>query len=362
MQLASGASFSNAGNLSLNGALVTGAGSLTNAAAGTLAGPGSITVASFVDQGSLVPGSGTLYVQANWTNNGLQQPGGSLSSVTGGQLTNGLGTIQGSGSVCARVVNTGNGSFTNAGQLTGWGNVPTSIDNSVQVQLAGGDSIVQGWIQGRTGSLRAVSGNSTLTVTGGADIASGAELRVSAGSLATFFGQVYQRTGSVFSGTGTKFYEGGLTVCASPGLGLDAGDVNFGSGSQYLVEIGSSTACTTECATDDALKNTSFDKYIVNGHLALGGTLKLVSWNGYVGQVGTQFDLLDWGSESGRVAAIDASGVQLAPDTVLDFSQLYLNGTVSVQAFHEAQTWALMLDGLGLLGGLARRRHLRGLP
>lgn len=313
MQLASDASFSNAGNLSLNGALVTGAGSLTNAASCTLAGPGAITVASFVNQGSLLPGSGTLYVQPNWTNNGLLQLGGWLSSVTGGQLTNGLGTIQGSGSVSARVVNTGNieaiggtmtlydvvnttasgvrvgflaagtgmklllpnglvnnagamvalsggtldtcnGSFTNAGQLKGWGIVRTSIDNSGQVQLAGGDSIVQGWIQGRTGSLSAVSGNSTLTVTGGADIASGAELRVSAGSLATFFGQVYQRTGSVFSGTGTKIYEGGLSVGASPGLGPDAGDVNFGSGSQYLVEIGGSTACTTECATDARLR------------------------------------------------------------------------------------------------------------
>ena len=53
---------------------------------------------------------------------------------------------------------------------------------------------------------------------------------MSAGSTAVFFGQVLQRTGAVFSGTDAKFYEGGLLVGASPGLGLDAGSVGFGAG------------------------------------------------------------------------------------------------------------------------------------
>jgi hypothetical protein len=47
----------------------------------------------------------------------------------------------------------------------------------------------------------------------------GAELRVSGGSSATYFGQDFQRTGSLFIGAGTKNCEGGLSMGASPGLG-----------------------------------------------------------------------------------------------------------------------------------------------
>ena len=67
-------------------------------------------------------------------------------------------------------------------------------------------------------------------------------IRQHAGSV--FFSQVSQRTGAVFSGTFSKFYEGGLSIGASPGLGSDAGDVSFGSGNLYLAEIGGLAAGT----------------------------------------------------------------------------------------------------------------------
>jgi hypothetical protein len=50
----------------------------------------------------------------------------------------------------------------------------------------------------------------------------------------------------------------------------------------------------------------------------------------------------------------------LAAGTKLDYSQLYSNGTVSVTAVPEPETYAMMLAGLGLVGWSARRRASRG--
>jgi hypothetical protein len=133
--------------------------------------------------------------------------------------------------------------------------------------------------------------------------------------------------------------------------------VGFGSGSVYEAEIGGLTACTEACATHTALQNQSFDKYVVLGTLTLGGTLRLSSWNSFVAQAGSTFDLFDWGSVQGEFDAIDASGFQLAEGTVLDISRLYTTGEIGVTVVPEPGTWALM--GLGLLGtaGMARRRR-----
>ena len=115
------------------------------------------------------------------------------------------------------------------------------------------------------------------------------------------------------------------------------------------------TACTLRCDTDQAFKNTSYDKYTVAGNLSLNGTLKLMSWNGFVGQAGESFDLLDWGTLTGTFATIDASGFKLAAGTVLDTSALYTTGTISVTAVPEPGSLAMLLSGLLGLGLLHRR-------
>ena len=95
------------------------------------------------------------------------------------------------------------------------------------------------------GDLSGGNGYSTATgINAAGTVVGGAELRVSAGSTAVFFGPVLQRTGAVFSGTGAKLYEGGLSVGGSPGLGLDAGNVSFGTGNLYLADIGGLAAGT----------------------------------------------------------------------------------------------------------------------
>ncbi len=223
-----------------------------------------------------------------------------------------------------------------------------------QFAFSGGNNNVFGAITVQRGALDSragqliVSGNSRVAFYDGLDVNAGAELRVAAGSSATFFGLVRQRTGALFTGTGSKFYEGGLAIGGSPGIGTDEGDVSFGGGNVFFAEIGGTEP------------GTGHDKLIVGGHLGFGGTLKLVSWLGYTGAIGERYDLFDWGSADGQFDFIDASGLLLADGAVLDTSRLYLDGSIGIAAVPEPGTWALWLAGVAALGSLRRRDVKRG--
>ena len=229
------------------------------------------------------------------------------------------------------------------------------LTNSGQLLINNGGAEVFGNITTLAGGKIIASGASQSTFYDAIEVRAGGELRVSTGSRAVFFGAVQQRTGALFSGSGTKQYEGGLSIGNSPGLGQDGGDVEFGAGNLYLAEIGGTA------------RGTQYDAYDVAGSLTFGGTLKLVSWNGFTGQAGQRYDLFDWGTASGQFDSIDASGFQLAGGTLLDTSQLYVDGSIGVlaAAVPEPQSWAMLLGGLLLLGAAThpqRRAALRQAP
>jgi len=360
------------------GATLSATDGVTVQATGTLGGDGRIS-GNLVNLGTVR--ADNLSVTGTFSNSGLVVGNGflnaNLNNAAAGQVRSGAGdylrvvgsahsnagTLEVSGGATQEF----SGSFANNGQISVNGavlryNSPftntsagrlfvqnadlhfgAGAANSGQISASFGTSNVYGAVTTHLGGKIILSGNSNTTFYDAIDVESGGELRVSTGSTAVFFGAVHQRTGSIFSGSGSKFYEGGLSIGDSPGLGLDAGDVSFGSANTYLEEIGGLAA------------GTQFDKYVVAGKLGFGGSLKVVWWDGFVGQAGQSFDLFDWGSSEGEFSAIDFAAAPLAAGLRWDTSSLYSTGEISITAVPEPQSWGLLLAGLGVLGLVARR-------
>jgi len=389
-----------------------------NAAQGSISGSGRIS-AGFSNNGSLIVDAGRTQIDAAFVNRGQVLLSSNAANLAGGQIDN-RGLIQGfgkvnnnigqadsSGSIEAQggtltlagqivgsnrgILAAGNGGkllisqglASNAGQIqlsggtldnngkalvneaggsiNGFGSLRAgTLSNKGQIFLSGGTSELRTDIVASAGSAIVLSGQSNTSFYGTVEIMKDAELRVSEGSVATFAGLVKQRTGSDVNGDGKMFFEGGLALGNSPGYGYIQGSVTFASSNFYEAEIGGTAACTVEtCALGSPLVDSSFDKLVIGGAFKFGGTLTLKSWNGFVAQAGQSFDLLDWGSSSGTFKAIDASGLTLAAGTQLDYSQLYTNGTISVTAVPEPETYALMLAGLAAIAFVARRRNAK---
>lgn len=343
------------------GAQLTATGGVTVQATGTLAGDGTIrgdlvnrgtvradnlSVTGSFSNAGLLEGDGHLNASLDNTASGMVRSGaGQTLQITGASHRN-AGTMEAAdGGVLefgGQLDNAGSGRiFLKNGQLR----LSGGANNAGQIDVTFGTSDVHGAVTTVSGGRIALSGNSDTTFYDTVDVRSGGELRVSSGSTAVFFGQVLQRTGAIFSGTGSKFYEGGLSVGASPGLGVDSGDVAFGSGNVYLAEIGG------------LAPGSGFDKYEVAGTLGFGGVLKVVWWNHFAGQAGQRFDLFDWGRSEGSFSQIDLSGAPLAAGLKWDTSKLYSSGELSISAVPEPATLALWLVGLlPLIHGMRRRQ------
>lgn len=306
----------------------------------------NLTITGRFDNAGTVAGGGYLNASLNNAAAGVLQSGaGDVLRVAGASHVNGgLIDISGGGTLqyTGHLGNAAGGRILlNDAVLR----LDDGASNAGQVLVSFGGATIYGAVSTQAGGKIVLSGHSNTTFADAVDVESGGELRVASGSTAVFFGPVHQRTGAIFSGAGAKFYEGGLSVGNSPGLGTDAGEVSFGGGNRYLEEIGGLAA------------GSQFDKYVVAGTLAFGGRLKVVWWDHFEGQAGQTFDLFDWGHASGTFAAIDLSGAPLAAGLSWDTSRLYSTGEISISAVPEPESWALLLAGLGLVAFVARRRR-----
>jgi len=391
-----GADLSNGGSIRLNNGQFDGNGTLINAAGGAVSGRGAIR-SDFANAGTLIVSDGALAITRGFRNDGLVSVLGGTGVLNGGTVDN-RGVVSGAGQIGSRLDNASTGRvtatagvlslanlgsnagqigattgatllvvdglernagtialqggivdnnarlLTNTGRISGAGILRTDrLVNQGQMQFTAGLSEVYGEVDVAAGARVILSGRSTATFYDDFTLFGGGELRVASGSAGVFFGAVNLHSGSILTGTGDKYFEGGLAIGSSPGYVSTSGNVSFGTGNVFTAEIGG------------LRRGVDYDAFDVGGTLTLGGTLRLVSWDGFVGRVGDVFDLFNWGTLSGEFHGIDATGFAIMAGAGLDFSQLHVDGTVRVVPV-PAAAW-LLVSGLAGLAGLSRRRR-----
>ena len=318
------------------------------------AGKGSLTI----DSGGLVESDEAVIGKVAGSDGKVTLAGAgtrwiNTRDLTVGDQGHGLLEIRSGATVDSAEVKVGAGSqLTMAGGTLQGGSL---VNNGLVV--LGVNGVVRSDLTARSASRVTVSPEDAFTplveqatVLGTADFQSGSEMNVPDQAIVFFRGQVFQRAGALFTGTGYKVYEGGFAVGNSPGLGTDAGDISFGAGNVYEAEIGGTDA-------GDAQGNgIEFDRYVVAGKLSFDGTLKVLQFDGFAPQAGQSFDLFDWGSAEGQFSAIDFSAAPLTNGLVWNTSKLYIDGTLAVTAVPEPHAYAMLLAGLGLMGFATRRR------
>jgi hypothetical protein len=377
----------NQGLLALNGASVVGEGALHNLSGGAITGSGTVATA-FDNNGTLalvagdrvtlrgvvhnsglidLRGAGALLNGAPITNSGLIAGHGRVANA----IDNGRGRVRAEGGVLVLAAPvTGDGvlvaaaggtllmqhtlppwtgslqldggsldangqALDNQGRISGHGTLRAGeVHNHGAMQFSGGPVQVHGSVVHASGAQIVVSGGSVASFHGVVDARAGSTLRVSEGSQAVFFDSVAQHVGASFSGGGRFLFEGSVSVGDSPGLGGVAGDVVLGEASLFRAEIGGLGL------------GSGFDHFAVGGALQFGGTLQLSLLGGFAPQAGQRFDLFDWGSSSGRFARLDLAAAPLATGLRWDASQLSVDGSLAVAAVPEPGSWALLAGGL----------------
>lgn len=304
----------------------------------------NLTILGGLSNAGLVTGSGRLVTALdNGTSGQVRVGTGAALRLTGsGHDNQGLVEVRQGGEleVAGALVNQ------TAGRIVvdhGTVRFADGLANSGQLLVSFGGASVFGAVTNQVGGRIILSGNSDTTFYD--PVVNQGELRVSAGSVATFFGPV--SGAGTFTGTGTKFYEGLFSPGASPGRVTDEGNSLFGAASIVEIELAG------------LLPGTEHDQFAVGGTLRLGGTFRLVLLDGFAPQLGDRFDVFDWGVLEGGFAAIDTSQAALDPGLMWSFDELYATGEISVTAVPEPGTWALMLAGLGWCCGIAARRRIR---
>lgn len=264
-------------------------------------------------------------------------PSGTLYVGDGGQITFDQDVINSAG-----------------GRITGRGTyLAPSINNYGEMLFSGGFTDLVAEITGQAGSQFIVTGGGTTTVFGDFEVLADAELRISDQSNAVFFDHVDLRQGSILSGSGNAYFEGGLSIGNSPSRQEFEFNVTLGASSDLLVEI---------AGTEPTLPE--FDQYVFKKDLTLEGgslTFDLIGLTDtdpdYAPMLGDSFQVLEvegnWFGTFGDIYL-----PQLSSGLMWDLSGLYSNGTVSiVAAIPEPNTSSLAIIALATM--FYRRRRAR---
>jgi T5SS/PEP-CTERM-associated repeat protein len=318
-----------AGTLTLDTPLVVNGGTVTaptiTVAAPLVVGPfGTVTAtdAVAINAGQTVQVSdlGTLATTNPMFNNGTLQVNGPAAKVTGFAFN--LGVVQGTGRFAGGMNNSTLGTIrARAGDylvidtsgLTNSGNIELSggtleytkpisnlntgfisgrgefragtstpggigLANSGVVALSGGTTDLRGDVQNNPGGVIVSAGGGVVTFYDDV-IHNGTEIRTNAGSRTVFFGG--QSGAGPFTGTGTVEYNGDLRPGNSPANVTYAGNVILNPSAKLHMELGGLTP------------GSQYDRLTVSGTITVGGTLDVLTINGFNPQPGQSFTLID---------------------------------------------------------------------
>lgn len=240
----------------------------------------------------------------------------------------------------------GNGSYTLSGNgvlTSDWERVGYNQGTGVLTQ-SGGTNTVNNLLLGDNGGVSGFGGDGTYNLQGGQLIAGVIDAVTDGNATFNFTG------GTLAVGTfiGNLVNNGGiLAPGASPGTTVVQGDYSQGAAGALSIELGGTGAGL-------------FDVLQVTGTATLAGDLDVMLWNGFSAVAGDSFDIVSATNLSGGFDALNLA--TLGAGLVWNVDYLYdqdLAGTdyvrLSVQAVPEAETYAMMLAGLGLVGWAAKR-------
>jgi autotransporter-associated beta strand protein len=270
---------------------LTGASSIvgaTSVSGSTINQTGAAAVANFTSGGAFVVGAGQTL---NWN--------GGLNGITGALTVNGTAAVSNFGSSGLVTVNTG-------GSLT---------DSNTPLVLGGGSRTYIGSAATPGGTVN-LSGQ-TLELNGG--------LLVNNGAIS---GTVNVNYGGLAKGAGVydivNVADGGVLAPGnSPGI-LTAATVRFNTTSTIAGPVLSIELAGTT-------PGIQYDQLRVTSALSLGGTLAVTLINGFTPAAGNSFDILDWGTLSGKFSSIQLPS--LAAPMGWDTSQLYTTGAITATAY-----------------------------
>jgi len=335
-----------AGGMRIDG-VISGSGLLNWYGSGTLVLGGANTfngtVAPNTGGGSLVLANVNALQHATLNMGSSQTLGFGVS----GSNTYNVGTLTSSNSTAtialgANTINAGsnNGNSTYSGTLTGTGGGLTKSGTG-SLTLSGNNTYT-GTTTISAGTLVLASGGDIVSSTGVNLGTSGSRgtLDLTAKSAYTFgAGVTVNGDGTINIGTGKAVtIAGNFAPGNSPGIVNVTGDLTLAS-----------TATTTMQITGTGAG--LFDRAVVSGQLAFGGTLALDN-TGYTPVLNDSVDLFDWSSTTGAFSSI--SGTDLGSGYTWDTTALYSTGTITVVP--EPATWGLLAFSLTTVMVLLRRR------
>ena len=315
---------------------------------------GGILLGIALSNAGLLSGSGTIAVPlTNLAAGEIRAEAGKTLLFEGSPNTNrGRLNLQGGALYFTAPVNN-----LAAGQINGSGilsfpasTVPSAalplagLNNSGQMNLSGGDSLIFGTIQMQSGSKLIASGGAVATFF---DVFrhSGAEVKASAASALVFFGEV--RGAGSFTGTGTIYMEGGYSPGSSPASVSLAPQIVFTETNTLALEIGGLTPGTEH----DKLTFT----HAASPQVTWGGTLTVTLINGFTPAAGQSFDVFDFDNtrDAGTFATLALPA--LPAGLTWDTTQLYTDGTLRI--IPTGLTFAAWATASGIPGALPGDDH-----